>query len=84
MTTSAFERAVGSLRLYHRVRTEDNGAFYFDGEAPQMVRAVLRAIKYVDGTDEDDLIDVSTKLRMEAVSAIEAYDGMLDHLLSEG
>jgi len=47
------------------------------------VQAVLTALKYEDGTDESRLIEISNKYRVEAVSLSEAWDGLIDAILTE-
>lgn len=40
-------------------------------------RAALEALRYVDGDDEADLIEISNRYRVEAVTLSEAFDGYL-------
>lgn len=46
-------------------------------------RAAMTAMKYVDGTDEANLITVSNEERVEAVSLIMAWDGLIDAALAD-
>ena len=49
-----------------------------------MARAAMTAMKYVDGTDEPNLITVSNEEHVEAVSLIMAWDGLIDAALADG
>lgn len=44
----------------------------------ECARAGMTAMKYVDGTDEDVLIEVSNAERVEAVTLVLAWDALLD------
>ena len=47
-------------------------------------RDAMTAMKYVDGTDEPNLITVSNEERVEAVSLIMAWDALIDAALADG
>ncbi len=68
MPASRLERVAAAIRDAQRL---PHGAL---GPA----RAALVALQYVDGADEDDLVEISNRFRVEAVTLSEALDAYLD------
>lgn len=81
MAGSKLDRAAAALKNYRSQVYAANGAFYFDSEVRGMAKAVLAALKYVDGADEDALLKVSSEEQVEGVSLGLAWDALLDAAL---